>query len=379
MSSTPATPNPTPSKLYGLDHLRALAISFVFIYHYGRMFPSPEWFSTLGKFGWTGVDLFFVLSGFLISSQLFADISKDKKISFKKFFFKRFFRIIPAYLAVVAIYFCIPSARERSTPAPLWKYLSFTQNLGLDLRTQGTFSHAWSLCIEEQFYLLLPLILMALVYFKLVKKSYWLLVGLFIAGFIIRCYIYETKVAPFSEEEGNWANWYKWIYYPTYSRLDGLLSGVTIAAVFQFRPALKKWLTSYGNFFLLLSIFVLTGAYFVCLNEESFDASVVGFFLVSVGYGLLVLGAVSPTSFLYKFKSVVSSRIAALSYALYLSHKIVIHITQQQFTKLHIAANNGWMLIICIITCLAAAWLMNMIIEKPFLRVREKVLAHIKS
>lgn len=56
------------NKLWGLDHLRALAIILVFFFHYGRLFPHPEWTTTLGKFGWTGVDLFFVLSGYLISS-----------------------------------------------------------------------------------------------------------------------------------------------------------------------------------------------------------------------------------------------------------------------------------------------------------------------
>jgi peptidoglycan/LPS O-acetylase OafA/YrhL len=53
---------------------------------------------------------------------------------------------------VVALYFCFPYVREREALAPLWKYLTFTQNLELDISSQGTFSHAWSLCIEEQFY-----------------------------------------------------------------------------------------------------------------------------------------------------------------------------------------------------------------------------------
>lgn len=366
---------PAPVKLYGLDHLRAMAIVFVFIYHYGRLFPSPEWLTALGKFGWTGVDLFFVLSGYLISAQLFAEIAKGKSISFKTFFLKRFFRIVPAYLLVVAIYFCVPDARERSTPAPLWKFLTFTQNLGLDLSTQGSFSHAWSLCIEEQFYLLLPLILLVLVYLKRIKNSYWILPGLMVAGVCLRWWIYETQVEPHMQDENSWVTWYKWIYYPTYSRLDGLLSGVAIAAIFQFRPSLKKWLTTYGNFFLLLGMLILTGAYFVCINERSFDASVFGFLLVSVGYGAMVLGAVSPTSFLYRFKSAVTSKIAALSYAIYLTHKIVIHITQQELAKFDIEEDSGWMLLICIATCFMVAWLLNIIVEKPFLQLRAKILA----
>lgn len=119
-------------KLYGLDHLRAFAIIFVFLFHYGRLFPHPEWTNTISKFGWSGVDLFFVLSGYLIASQLFQKITQYKEISLKEFFIKRFFRIIPAYLVVVAVYFCFPLVRERESLTPLWKYLTFTQNIGLD-------------------------------------------------------------------------------------------------------------------------------------------------------------------------------------------------------------------------------------------------------
>src|ERR1700733_7711452 len=100
-------------KLHGLDHLRAFAITFVFFYHYGRLFPHPQWTNTISEFGWSGVDLFFVLSGYLIASQLFKKISFQQKISLKEFFTKRFFRIIPAYLIVVALYFLFPFMRER--------------------------------------------------------------------------------------------------------------------------------------------------------------------------------------------------------------------------------------------------------------------------
>lgn len=366
--------NKNQQKLYGLDLLRTLAIGLVFIFHYGRLFPSPQWLTDISKFGWTGVDLFFVLSGYLIASQLFAGIAKGHALSFKKFFLKRFFRIIPAYLAVVAIYFCFPGAREREAPAPLWKYLTFTQNLGLDLRTQGTFSHAWSLCIEEQFYLLLPLLLVALVHYKVFRKGRWLLAALCILGLVLRLYMYDRIAAAAPGADIDWISWYKWIYYPTYSRLDGLLCGVSIAAIFQFRPLLRDRLTAYGNLLLLLSLLVLTGAYFVCSNEASFAASVFGFPLVSTGYGLLVMAAISPTCFLYELRSRIVAKTAALSYALYLIHKIVIHLTQQQLSKAGMAADSNSMLLISIITCLAAAWLMNFIIEKPVLKWRDRIL-----
>lgn len=99
----------THRKLNGLDHLRAFAIFFVFLFHYQILSSGqPEWLPDVATFGWTGVDLFFVLSGFLISSQLFDSIKNGQKISFKVFFLKRFFRIIPASgLLLASIFWCL--------------------------------------------------------------------------------------------------------------------------------------------------------------------------------------------------------------------------------------------------------------------------------
>jgi peptidoglycan/LPS O-acetylase OafA/YrhL len=374
-------PNPTGlsvsgknTKLFGLDHLRALAISLVFLFHYGTLFSHPDWTSEVGRFGWTGVDLFFVLSGYLIASQLFAKIEAGNNISIGSFYLKRFFRIIPAYLLVVSIYFLFPFVREREALAPLWKYLSFTQNLGLDLRTEGTFSHAWSLCIEEQFYLLLPLILSALAYYKKMNLGPTIFLFLFLFGFAVRLYSYQNLVANGTDPDNFEIYWLKWIYYPTYCRLDGLLVGVGIAALNQFRPGIWKRISKFGNLLLCTSLCVLVGAYFLCLDQSSFWASVIGFPLVSIGYGLMVLGAISPTSILYKAGPAISSRIATLSYAVYLTHKMVIHITQIQFGKLPIDKEGNWMFLISMLSCLLGAWIVNKIIEGPFLKLRQRLV-----
>jgi len=197
---------------------------------------------------------------------------------------------------------------------------------------------------------------------------------LFTAGALARIYAWYQLVAPFSEADEFGIYWYKWIYYPTYCRLDGLLMGVSIAALFQFRPALKARIQQYGNPLLFLSLVILIAAYFVCLEPETFAASVFGFPLVSLGYGLMVLAAISPACFLYRFNSNITVRIATLSYAIYLTHKITIHITQEQFSKFYIDKDSNLMFFICIITSLLGAILLNKIIEKPFLQLRDKVL-----
>ncbi|MCW3124306.1 MAG: acyltransferase, partial [Flavipsychrobacter sp.] len=172
---------------------------------------------TVSKFGWTGVDLFFVLSGYLISSQLFLKMAENKTIGVGDFYARRFFRIIPAFIFVVALYFCIPSFKEWGDLPSIWRFLTFTQNIGLDLRTERTFSHAWSLCIEEQFYLLLPVILALLIYFKAEKKGVFLLSALFLVGFTARYYSWQRFIVPAIDTDDFGVNWYKYIYYPAHS------------------------------------------------------------------------------------------------------------------------------------------------------------------
>ena len=360
-------------KLYGLDHLRALAILFVFLFHYFILSGGqPEWLPEFAKFGWTGVDLFFVLSGFLISSQLFAQIKQGKNISFKQFFLKRLFRIVPAFLVTVGLYFCVPFFREKESLPPLWKFLTFTQNLGLNLKDVGTFSHAWSLCVEEHFYLFLPLILILLQFTNSMKKSYLLLIAFFLFGFIIRIYSFNQLYLPKIEDENGWMYWYRYIYYSTYNRLDGLLVGVSIAGIYQFLPTVWNRISKYGNLFIILSLVVLAGAHFLCYDQMTFNASIFGFPLIAIGYGFMVTGAVSPTSFLYRWNSKVTTFIATLSYAIYLTHKGVIHMTHQLLNDFKI--DNNLMLLICMVTCTGFAYFLHLTIEKPFMKLKDQII-----
>jgi peptidoglycan/LPS O-acetylase OafA/YrhL len=153
-----------------------------------------------------------------------------------------------------------------------------------------------------------------------------------------------------------------------------LLIGISIAAIFQFKPLLKEEIQQRGNTLLLASILLLTAGYFVCTNEQSFSASIFGFTLVDIGYGVMVLGAVSRSSFLYKRRSYFTTRLAALSYAIYLTHKIVIHLIQQYLVTEKIDKESNTMLFICIIGSLLAGYLLNVVIERPFLRLRGKLI-----
>lgn len=361
-------------RMPGLDHLRALAIGQVLLFHY-RIFAHPEWVTTVGQFGWTGVDLFFVLSGYLIAAQLLRELARRGRLSLAAYFIKRTFRILPAYLVVVALYFGVPAFREREALPPLWKFLTFTQNFGLDLQAGGTFSHAWSLCVEEQFYLLLPLGLLALAPGRRGNWTAAVLPALVALGFGARLLSWYGAVAPQLGTEHAVLAWYKYLYYPTYNRLDGLLMGIAIAALFHFRPQAAARLARHGNGLALLGGAVLAGAFWVCREPQSFGASILGFPLVALGYGLLTVAAISPGSVLHRTASRVSAKVAALSFAIYLTHKGIIHLTQAWFSAHGIGLESNAMLLLCLATVLAGAWLLHTAVEKPFLRLRQRLLA----
>jgi peptidoglycan/LPS O-acetylase OafA/YrhL len=365
-------------KLLGLDHLRAFAILYVILFHY-QFFGHPAWVKAIAGFGWSGVDLFFVLSGFLISGQLFGTIAKGKQISLSEFFIKRLFRIIPPFLFVVILYASFPALREWGHLSPIWRYLTFTLNFGLDLRKYGTFSHAWSVCVEEQFYFFLPLLFVLFSYFKMVSKAIYLLIALFIGGFIIRFWSWNHFIVPVLSTDNYGAYWNEYIYYPTYNRLDSLLVGVSIAGLYTFYPSVKAMMNKYCNLVMVSGIALWVISYVVCKGYSTYNTTMWGFPLIALSYGLILAAVVCPASPVYRFKSYVTAQIATLSYSMYLTHKIVIHLVQNLIEKAGIDKNSNLTMLICLIGIIGGALLSRYLVEKPSMRVKDIVLQKLKE
>ncbi|MCY1635507.1 acyltransferase family protein [Marinifilum sp. D737] len=363
------------NRLHGLDHLRAIAIILVMIFHYGR--GIPDWLEPIKRIGWTGVDLFFVLSGYLIGFQLLKEFKGNSKINLKRFYMKRLFRIVPAYLAVLILYYSLGSLREGSGLPPLWKFLTFTQNYGLDSQTQKSFSHAWSLCVEEQFYLLMPISIILFFQTRLQKLAPYFMLALIGIGILLRIYNWNEFVQPFIESGSRRLmvqGLLEKVYYPSHNRMDGLIVGVLIASIFNFKPGWKAFLNKYGNTSLLLGLILFLLAYQVCESILSFKAMVYGLPLISLAYGFIVIGAISPTSILYKLKSRFTFVIATLSYAIYLSHKQVYHFVKIWVTDMDngfIQQNVFW---ICLILAVIGGLILYLFIEKPFMKLRDRIL-----
>src|SRR5262249_36681136 len=225
---------------HGLDLVRATAIASVMLYHANNMMLVPSPAPWLISFGWMGVDLFFVLSGFLIASQLLKPWAIGSKPDYGRFFVRRALRTIPAFAAVVMLYFAFPRLREAPGIQPFWQFATFTENLLFQPTGPKAFDQVWSLCVEEQFYLLFPLALMFVAIKPSVRKTVTVLLAILVAGIFLRAFLWLAYVAvkPFDmHSESSWQAYVTLIYYPTWSRLDGLLAGIALATLKIFRPS----------------------------------------------------------------------------------------------------------------------------------------------
>src|SRR5213082_1926111 len=225
----------------GLDLLRALAIIVVVVYHaalFGFKLPGG-----VDRFGWIGVDLFFVLSGYLIGGQLLAELARSERLNLARFYARRALRIMPAYFVILTIYFSLPAWREYPDNAqPLWKFLLSIQNIALHGGT--AFSHAWSLAVEDQFYLALPFILLFL--FRRPRAAILTPCLIVIGGITLRAFLAAKN--PSVDGGGvSFRGFQAWIYYPTWTRLDPLVFGVVLAAIEKFQARWWQRLTGIAS------------------------------------------------------------------------------------------------------------------------------------
>ncbi len=368
------TPNPSSMRLHGLDSLRALAFLIVMLYHLNIQGLLPASFGSIARIGWIGVDLFFVLSGFLIGSQLLKPYLIGVRPSLWEFYRRRAFRILPAFLAVLLLYLFVPLWREAPGPYASWQYATFTWNLLLlGYPEHRAFSHVWSLCVEEHFYLVFPLLLLLLMRKPAVWKTASVLLFIVVGGIALRGWLFHSFVEQADDERGPMLM--KFIYYPTYSRLDGLLVGVSAAVVRTFKT--QWWIrwSRHSGLLAFIGVICVLGALRFCnFNYPNPDlpmSILFSFPVLACGFGLLVASAVCEKG-LMRTKIPGASALASLAFSLYLTHKAVAHATHLLLPGL--TAEAGWQSsAIYALTCLGVASLLYWFIERPFITLRARL------
>ncbi len=359
---------------FSLDILRGAAITLVILRHNPfvssaatplRAVPYYLW-----SVSWSGVDLFFVLSGFLISGLLYNEIDKTGSLRLRRFWMRRGLKIWPSYYFIFAITvplnaFLIGQTSDRKQA---WHFvlrqlpsLIFIQNY---LPIEYRWGVSWSVAIEEHFYLSLPIVLLLL--FRK-GRLHWLLPlgGLFcVAILVLRILAYSRG-----------ADWIH-LYFPTHFRADSLCFGVLLGYLHRYKPHLTQRICRFWPILILFAAFILGWVAVVPLGGVSSFAPTFGFTLLYLAYGGLVLlagnnptfGAHGRLSFLFKALAFMG----VYSYTIYLVHAFA-WIVPAFLIRSSLLPNKTYMDSLFIFpVSIAGGYLASKLIEQPFLRLREK-------
>jgi peptidoglycan/LPS O-acetylase OafA/YrhL len=295
-------------RLGGLDGLRALSITWVFLLHAAHLpgFPTWPWLRHLASTGGSGVHVFFVISGFLITWLLLNEESAHGRFDVGQFYFRRAFRILPAAFAYLLGLALLGLAK----PGEIVACTLFVRNLRWFTDESPTLtSHFWSLSVEEQFYLLWPLLLR----YMAARWRIPITAGLWMAAPVWR----QVNMWTFGADQLNWAR--------LDFRYDFLIAGVLLALVQRepkFRTALG-FATRHGTLGFSLGAGLLG---VLCLGNLRLPGFVVVFVpsVVSALIAYLILLLVEerskPASKLFSWPPAVA--LGRLSYSLYLWHQL---------------------------------------------------------
>jgi peptidoglycan/LPS O-acetylase OafA/YrhL len=243
-----------------LDGVRGLAILLVLVWHYVVDQTWGSWIARAGALTWSGVDLFFVLSGFLLGSILIRH--RGGEHFYAAFYARRACRIVPMYALLLLLYVVIDAWLKDPTnhghawlfgkPMPLWSYATFTQNVVMSVaNTSGAhfLGITWSLAVEEQFYLILPV----LIAFAPLRTLPWLLAALIALAPALRALAEAYRLDAF-------------VLMPT--RMDSLLGGVLLACLLS-DPSIKRWFEARTRFLKWLLVIFLLGFAILTLERRS--------------------------------------------------------------------------------------------------------------
>jgi peptidoglycan/LPS O-acetylase OafA/YrhL len=322
--------------------LRGVAVLLVLSSHYGE----PARYPFFVRIGWSGVDLFFVLSGFLISGLLFSEYKKTGTIDVKRFWIRRGFKIYPPFYALIAITVLLSLLIDRRFPPGILSDIFFLQSY-----LPSFWSHGWSLAIEEHFYLLLPLLFLVLI--RLRRANPFRFFPAFSIAVTVFCLYMRIETC------GHTMEWSRTMI-PTHLRIDALFAGVALGYFnhfedVSFRACAKIPLLCFGGLMLLLPSFLFAGTMLM---------GTVGLTFTFLGYGVILIWAVNrPLSDARLVRFI--SGIGYYSYSIYLWHRPI----SLFFNRL---PENAALFVGYFCVCIGVGIGMSRLLEIPSLRIRDR-------
>jgi peptidoglycan/LPS O-acetylase OafA/YrhL len=334
-----------------LDGVRAIAVFMVIFFHFFFELDLHPLLTKVANFGRTGVSLFFVLSGYLITRILIA--TKESPGYFSNFYVRRSLRIFPLYYFYLTLIFIILPliAGKPFPPFNLqiynWTYL---QNFALAFRWEHVSPrHLWSLSVEEHFYLFWPL----LIYLLSVKKIVIASISIIVMAFMVQYFMIESDYVA---------------YYFTFARIDELSMGALLA-VLEIRNKLTH---KYAKIYLLISVILAIPTIALMAIFTDIDNTIIQIikydllaftFMSMIGYVISLLETGRVKKFLRTKPMVFSGKI---SYGIYVYHPLCIAAVWSVFPKM----NPAVLFVIAVSFTLLVASASYYLLELNFLKLK---------
>ncbi len=345
------------------------------------------------------VDMFFLLSGFLISLILFREVDRSGTVRLRRFYFRRYLRLTPVYALLLLIY-ALSGARNAEYT---WTNLFYVNNfLAVEnMPLQWT----WTLAVEEQFYLLLPLILIGVA--KLPGKPFLpVLLGLLGLSFVARLVafyylpgMWDSGFRALLTDKAVYPTYYANIYDNLVTRFGPFVCGALVAYAYCFHPAaLRTWISAHNGRRALLTLLalgtVLLFAFLPVFNGVLPAGSwqlrtylVVNHTLFAAGLAWLMLTVFLNTHHVKGLPKLLSLRVwqpfSQLTYSMYLVHMLVIvgvMYNVQRFFAAQSALDDTVRLLVTLASSIGISFVITLLIgvicwvfvEKPFLNLRDQ-------
>lgn len=347
-----------------IDFLRGIAILLTLFRHA----PYKSIFLLMKQIGWIGVDLFFVLSGFLVSGLIFDEYAKTNKFDGKQFLIRRGFKIYPAFwfLIICSMLFSYFTTNTIDYLYVLRDFF-FVQNYFHDNNI------TWSLCVEEHFYFLIVFLFILIIKFaKNINKA------ILVSSVIIILYGILAKTILFFQNK-DFSNHTH--MFPTHLRIDSLMIGLLIAHLFRNHQYIIEFIVKNKTvfYFSILPGLSLPFIWNIDKFPDQLYLSCFGLPFISLSFGILLIllmkennfeGAVTKLSGHFIFRSITT--IGFYSYSIYLWHilarDILIHSIYRYFNYI-----NGYLLVLVyFFSTITIGITLGKLIEIPFLKIRDK-------
>ncbi len=349
-------------RIVGIDFLRGVAVILVIFRHI--TWPSIPF---LTRIGWAGVDLFFVLSGYLVTSLLLVEYQKTSKVNIQRFLIRRAFKIYPAHYVMIII--TIISFPIINIFFPIQIGYGAHPYIGEFFYLQNyigaLWNHTWSLAVEEHFYILLCIFVYIVIRTKLIEKGtvlVWIFALLLLLVLILRItHSYDTTS----------------IAFLSHFRMDSLMFGSVIAYILSFRADQSTaFVRKHNKLLVFIAALLLMPILF--LHPWSTFMLTYGLTFTYIGFGLLVVLIVvyADSAGMVKISQLVLVRqmanVGFYSYSIYLWHMFVIRfcsLLQKKLTFIH----NSVFVILTFALAIAVGIVMAKLVELPALKLRDKI------